>query len=127
MATADSSAPRSTARRLEQAKQVEARKVARRSFRRVSAFAGLTLFGGTLLSGFLGFFYWLFGPNRTTADVVNTTVGALLAPATFALARKALGRTRATIAGLLVTVHPGLVLYSVLVMSGVFWIACSAP
>ncbi|HMS59777.1 MAG TPA: Rieske 2Fe-2S domain-containing protein [Tepidiformaceae bacterium] len=56
MATADSSAPRSTARRLEQAKQVEARKVARRSFLRVSAFAGLTLFGGTLLSGFLGFF-----------------------------------------------------------------------
>ena len=42
--------------RIEHARQQEARKVARRSFLRVSAFAGLTLAVGGLLSGFLGFF-----------------------------------------------------------------------
>ncbi len=44
------------ARRIEQARQVEARKVSRRSFMRVSAFAGLTLFTGALSAAFLGFF-----------------------------------------------------------------------
>jgi cytochrome b6-f complex iron-sulfur subunit len=45
-----------TARRVEQARQQEARKVARRSFLRVSVFAGLTLFVGSQVAGFLGFF-----------------------------------------------------------------------
>lgn len=49
------SAPRATGR-IERARQVEARKLARRSFLRVSAFAGLTLFTGSLVAGFLGFF-----------------------------------------------------------------------
>ncbi|MCC7366254.1 MAG: Rieske 2Fe-2S domain-containing protein [Dehalococcoidia bacterium] len=47
---------RSASGRIEQAKQQEARKVARRSFMRVSAFAGISLTVGGLLSGFLGFF-----------------------------------------------------------------------
>ncbi len=43
-------------RRVEQARQVEARKVARRSFMRVSVFAGLSLFVGSQVASFLGFF-----------------------------------------------------------------------
>ncbi len=54
MAQAES-APRATGR-IERARQIEARKLARRSFLRVSAFAGLTLFTGSLLASFLGFF-----------------------------------------------------------------------
>lgn len=52
---ADSSAPRATGR-IERARQAESRKLARRSFLRVSAFAGLTLFVGAQVAGFLGFF-----------------------------------------------------------------------
>lgn len=55
MAQAEQSGSR-VARRLEQARQGEARKVARRSFLRVSAFAGLTLFVGSMTASFLGFF-----------------------------------------------------------------------
>jgi cytochrome b6-f complex iron-sulfur subunit len=44
------------ARRIEQARQREARKISRRSFLRVSTFAGLTLSLGALTAGFLGFF-----------------------------------------------------------------------
>ena len=47
---------RSAAGRIEQARQQEARKVARRSFLRVSVFAGLSLFLGSQIAGFLGFF-----------------------------------------------------------------------
>lgn len=45
-----------TARRVEQARQAEARRIARRSFLRVSVFAGLSLTVGALAAGFLGFF-----------------------------------------------------------------------
>jgi cytochrome b6-f complex iron-sulfur subunit len=44
------------AQRVEQARQREARKIARRSFLRVSVFAGLSLFVGSMLAAFLGFF-----------------------------------------------------------------------
>ena len=44
------------AQRVEQARQAEARKVSRRSFMRVSAFAGLTLALGAFSAFFLGFF-----------------------------------------------------------------------
>ena len=44
------------AQRVERARQAEARKVSRRSFMRVSAFAGLTLFTGAMSAAFLGFF-----------------------------------------------------------------------
>jgi cytochrome b6-f complex iron-sulfur subunit len=42
--------------RIERVRQQEARKIARRSFLRVSVFAGLTLFVGAQLAAFLGFF-----------------------------------------------------------------------
>ena len=44
------------AHRVEHARQTEARKVSRRSFMRVSAFAGLTLFTGAMSAAFLAFF-----------------------------------------------------------------------
>jgi cytochrome b6-f complex iron-sulfur subunit len=44
------------AQRVERARQIEARKVQRRSFLRVSVFAGLTLSIGMLSAGFLNFF-----------------------------------------------------------------------
>ncbi len=44
------------AQRIEQARQTEARKVSRRSFMRVSAFAGLALSLGAFSAFFLGFF-----------------------------------------------------------------------
>jgi len=57
MTQTEQSAPAArTARRVEQARQQEARKVARRSFLRVSVFAGLSLFVGSQVAGFLGFF-----------------------------------------------------------------------
>lgn len=55
MAVEQSAPPRVTGR-IEIARQVEARKIARRSFLRVSVFAGLTLSTGAMLAGFLGFF-----------------------------------------------------------------------
>lgn len=51
----EQSAPRSTGR-VEQARQREARKIARRSLLRVGVFAGLSLFVGSQVAGFLGFF-----------------------------------------------------------------------
>lgn len=54
MAAEQSAAPRPG--RIERARQAEARKLARRSFLRVSAFAGLTLTVGAMTAGFLGFF-----------------------------------------------------------------------
>lgn len=54
--------------RIEQARQAEARKVARRSFLRVTVFAGLNLFVGGMLASFLGFFN-LRGPSGFGAPV----------------------------------------------------------
>ena len=51
----EQSQPRTTGR-IEHARQAEARKMARRSFLRVSVFAGLTLGLGSWVAGFLGFF-----------------------------------------------------------------------
>jgi cytochrome b6-f complex iron-sulfur subunit len=56
MAQMEQSAGTPAARRVEQARQSEARKIARRSFLRVSVFAGLTLGVTAMLAGFLGFF-----------------------------------------------------------------------
>ncbi len=55
MATEQSASPR-VAGRIEVARQAEARKIARRSFLRVSIFAGLALSVGAMSAGFLGFF-----------------------------------------------------------------------
>ena len=68
-------------------------------------------------SAFLALFYRVFGATTTVAAVVNACVGAALAVVTWMLARHALGTWRSRAAGVLVALHPGLVLYSALVMS----------
>jgi cytochrome b6-f complex iron-sulfur subunit len=55
MTAEPSAAPRASGR-IERARQAEARKLARRSFLRVSVFAGLALSVGSMTAGFLGFF-----------------------------------------------------------------------
>src|SRR5690606_20455933 len=71
------SAPRATGR-IERARQVEARKLARRSFLRVSAFASLTLFVGAMSAAFLGF----FNLRKPTGfgGVVNVAASRIPAP-----------------------------------------------
>jgi 4-amino-4-deoxy-L-arabinose transferase-like glycosyltransferase len=68
-------------------------------------------------SAFLAFFYRLCGASHSVAAVANALVGAALAVVTWALAAHALPSVRARVAGGLVALHPGLVLYSGLVMS----------
>ena len=68
-------------------------------------------------SSFLAAFYKVFGATAGVAHVANALTGAALALVTFLLAREALSPRRARIAGGLVALHPGLVLYSALVMS----------
>ncbi len=84
-------------------------------------------------SGFLGLFYRIFGHGPLVAPAVGAFVGAALAVVTWGLAREvpAMGERRALVAGGLVALHPGLVLYSPLVMTeplaalltlGAFWV-----
>ncbi len=68
-------------------------------------------------SGFLAFFYRVLGANHSVAAVANALTGAALAVVTWALARHALSPWRARVAGLLVALHPGLILYAALVMT----------
>jgi hypothetical protein len=86
-------------------------------------------------SAFLALFYRLFGAGHAVADVANALVGAALAVATWGLARHALSPLRARIAGLVVALHPGLIVYSALLMTEplaalltlvAFWAAVSA-
>jgi 4-amino-4-deoxy-L-arabinose transferase-like glycosyltransferase len=68
-------------------------------------------------SAFLGLFYRVFGPGRAVASVADALTGAAIAVVTWALARYAVSPGRARAAGLIVALHPGLVLYAALVMS----------
>ena len=68
-------------------------------------------------SAFVAAFYRVFGATHAVAAVVNALVGAALAVATWALASHALTPARARAAGWIVALHPGLVLYSALVMT----------
>lgn len=68
-------------------------------------------------SAVLGVLYKILGPTLTVAGVFNALVGALLAVTTYRLATYAMSTKRALIAGLLVALHPGLILYAGLVMS----------
>jgi hypothetical protein len=68
-------------------------------------------------SAFLAVFYRVLGASVATAAVANALVGAALAVATWAVAREGLSTLRARAAGLVVALHPGLVLYAALVMS----------
>lgn len=68
-------------------------------------------------SAALALAYWAFGSSARVAAVFDAGTGALLAVATWALARHAFGETRARIAGAIVAFHPGLVLYAGLLMT----------
>ncbi|HEY8090204.1 MAG TPA: glycosyltransferase family 39 protein [Polyangiaceae bacterium] len=68
-------------------------------------------------SAFLAAFYRVFGSSHAVAAVANALVGAALAVVTWALARHALSDVRARVAGLIVALHPGLILYAALVMT----------
>ncbi len=61
--------------------------------------------------------YRLVGANAHVAPVFNAITGALLAAVTWALARYALSERRARVAGWIVALHPGLILYSALIMT----------
>ena len=87
-------------------------------------------------SGFLALFYRLLGAHLAVAAVANALTGAALAVVTWALARHALSKRRARAAGLLVALHPGLILYAALVMTeplaalltlAGFWLAVRDP
>ena len=68
-------------------------------------------------SAVLAMFYRLFGASHHVAGVVNASIGAALALVTWALARRAMSELRARVAGALVALHPGLILYAALVMT----------
>jgi 4-amino-4-deoxy-L-arabinose transferase-like glycosyltransferase len=68
-------------------------------------------------SAYLALFYRVLGPSHAVAAVANALVGAALAVVTWALARHALTPLRARIAGAIVALHPGLVLYAAVLMS----------
>jgi Dolichyl-phosphate-mannose-protein mannosyltransferase len=68
-------------------------------------------------SGFLGIFYKFLGTGLWVAPVLNACIGALTVWVVHRLARMYLSHTRARIAALLCAVHPGLLLYTGVVMS----------
>jgi hypothetical protein len=68
-------------------------------------------------SAVLGAFYWAMGPGTRTLVFFNALVGALLAVVVRACGAAALGRWRSRFGGVLVALHPGLVLYAALTMS----------
>ncbi len=87
-------------------------------------------------SAFLAGFYRMFGAAHAVAGAANALIGSALAVVTWALARYGFSAGRARLAGLLVALHPGLVLYAALVMSeplaalvtlGAFWLAVRDP
>ena len=84
-------------------------------------------------SGYLAFFYWLLGSHGSwVPHLANGLAGALACAVVYLLAREGLSERRARLAGILTTLHPGLILYGALVMGEVvsalsvmtaFWIA----
>jgi predicted membrane-bound mannosyltransferase len=68
-------------------------------------------------SGFLGGFYKVFGSHLWVAPLLNALVGAATVWLVYQLAKLCLSPIRARIAGVLCAVHPGLILYSAVVMS----------
>lgn len=68
-------------------------------------------------SALLAPFYALFGASLLVAPLLNALAGAALAVFVLYLSHQFLGSTRARIAGALVALHPGLIVYSALVMT----------
>ncbi len=70
-------------------------------------------------SGLLALFYRVFGSDLLVAPLVNVAFGALLVAIAHRLARYCLSENRARLAAALVALHPGLIVYSALVMTEV--------
>ncbi len=68
-------------------------------------------------SAVLSFFYRIFGAELVVAPVVNAVTGALLVAVVHRLARYYLSRDRARVAAGLCALHPGLIVYSAVVMT----------
>jgi len=68
-------------------------------------------------SAFLSFFYRIFGADIGTAPVVGAVTGSVMVALVHRLARHMTTANRARIAGALAALHPGLILYSALVMT----------
>jgi 4-amino-4-deoxy-L-arabinose transferase-like glycosyltransferase len=68
-------------------------------------------------SALIGAAYALFGSGFHVAPLVNAVIGALTAVLGFLFGLELLGPTRARVAGVLLALHPGLVLYCTLVMT----------
>jgi 4-amino-4-deoxy-L-arabinose transferase-like glycosyltransferase len=68
-------------------------------------------------SALLGVVYRVFGPDPAFALVTNAVVGAFITLVGFGLARELLSQRRARAAGLLIALHPGLILYCTLLMT----------
>ncbi|MEI9947400.1 MAG: glycosyltransferase family 39 protein [Pseudomonadota bacterium] len=68
-------------------------------------------------SALLGFFYRIFGAELVVAPVVNAFTGALLVATVHRFARYYLSRDRARVAAGLSAMHPGLIVYSAVVMT----------
>lgn len=68
-------------------------------------------------SGFLAAAYRLFGDSSHVATVANAVIGALVVALTHRVSLSMLSKRRARIAATACAVHPGLILYSALVMT----------
>jgi 4-amino-4-deoxy-L-arabinose transferase-like glycosyltransferase len=68
-------------------------------------------------SGFLALFYAVLGSSPLVATMAGALVGSATATAVYRLALYALDDVRALAAGLFVALHPGLIVYTALVMS----------
>lgn len=68
-------------------------------------------------SAILGFFYRMFGDHLLVAPLLSAVLGAGSAVLVHRIALPYLGPTRARVAGALVALHPGLIVYSALVMT----------
>ena len=68
-------------------------------------------------SALLGFFYRIFGSELIVAPVVNALTGAALVACVHRVARYYVSRDRARVAAGLMALHPGLIAYSVAVMT----------
>lgn len=68
-------------------------------------------------SAFLAALYTLFGSGLAVAPLANAGVGAALAGLTHRLSRYFLSENRARIAGALTALHPGLIIYSAVLMT----------
>jgi hypothetical protein len=68
-------------------------------------------------SGFLAVFYRLFGGGLLVAPVVNAVVGALVVMVVHRLALRAATVNRARVAACLTALHPGLIVYSAVLMN----------